>query len=196
MKHIEIVTDKKLRRKPAIARFSYEFLQINPITKEEKWIKGGLIGSTYLKTILSTYVKSFIKFKFNGVRNAIITIPYGYKEAVQEKIRLMGEEEDSIKLCDMCDEQEAYGILFNPSDAEQEKMCPECLSIQLFCGEVRYDDDGKEYIITSHDLGWYYKKIDENSADLRIQRFYYDGKRDGYIGFTEPYLKRRINNEV
>jgi len=94
MNPIKIISDKTLRRKPPIGRFSYEFLQINPITKEEKWIKGGLTGATYLKTVLSSYVKNFINFKFKAVRNAVITVPYGYKDKVEKRIREMGEEKE------------------------------------------------------------------------------------------------------
>ena len=88
---MEIKTDKTLRRKPPIARFSYEFLQINPKTKEEKWVKGGLTGATYLQTVLSSYVKHFLTFKFNGIRNAVITIPYGTRPQVENYINKIKE---------------------------------------------------------------------------------------------------------
>jgi len=87
MNEVEIKTDKKLRRRPPIGRFSYEFLQINPMTKEEKWVKGGLAGTTYLNTVLSSYVKHFINFNFKRVRNAIVTIPYGYKTQVENTLK-------------------------------------------------------------------------------------------------------------
>jgi len=94
MNSVKIISDKTLRRSPPIARFSYEFLQINPVTKEEKWIKGGLTGATYLQTVLSSYVKNFINFNFNGIRNATLTIPYGFKDQVEKRVREMSEKDE------------------------------------------------------------------------------------------------------
>jgi len=91
MKKIEVKIDKKLRKKPPYGRFRYEFLQVNPITKEEKWIKSGLVGATYLVTVLSSYVKQFLKHDFKGVRNVILEVPLGYKEKTERQIRLMEE---------------------------------------------------------------------------------------------------------
>ena len=85
MNDIRIIQDKKLRRKQPQGRFTYEFLQINPITKEEKWVKAGP-GHTYLNTILSSYVKYFINFKFKATRNAVLEIPYGYRVIVEKQI--------------------------------------------------------------------------------------------------------------